>query len=254
MVSSGIFWARFYLVTIGVRLLCLVFAAWSFWSYESEETSHVASDLQHLADNQAQHSEPSKLKMLKTALKNRTTLIGALFIFAYQGAEVSESGWFISYLISYRHGNPAKVGYVTSGFWAGITIGRFTLTHLAHRIGEKSFVFAMGVGVIIFQLLSWLIPSVIGNSVSVAVLGLLLGPVYPAAATVFTKLLPRRLQTTAIGFISSAGSSGGAVVPFFIGVAAQSKGTWVLHPICIGAYVMMLGCWAMLPKVRKPTS
>lgn len=256
MVSNGIFWARFYLVTIGIRLLCFAFAAWSFWSYEYETTSHLTSDLQHLAGNSAnaEHVELNKSSMLTTALKNRTTVIGALFIFAYQGAEVSESGWFISYLISYRHGNPAKVGYVTSGFWAGITVGRFTLTHLAHRVGERSFVFGMGVGVIVFQILSWLIPSVIGNSVSVAILGLLLGPVYPAAATVFTKLLPRRLQTIAIGFISSAGSSGGAVVPFLTGLAAQSRGTWVLHPICIGAYIMMLGCWAILPKVKKPTS
>ncbi|PPJ56905.1 hypothetical protein CBER1_02259 [Cercospora berteroae] len=256
MVSNGIFWARFYLVTIGIRILCFFFAGWSFWSYESEPTSNFSSDLQQLADNQAaeQDGSSTKMELLKKALKNRTTLIGALFIFAYQGAEVAESGWFISYLINYRHGDPAKVGYVTSGFWAGITIGRFTLTHLAHRVGERRFVFATGVGVIIFQLLSWLIPNVIGNAVSVAVLGLLLGPVYPAAATVFTKLLPRRLQTIAIGLISSAGSSGGAVVPFLTGLIAQGSGTWVLHPVCIGAYVGMLICWAVIPRVKKPTS
>ncbi|USW56992.1 Putative major facilitator superfamily, MFS transporter superfamily [Septoria linicola] len=255
MVSNGIFWARFYLVTIGIRVCCFFFAAWSFWSYDSEPTSKFASDLQHIAEKQAavEQKEPSKLNLLKTALQCRTTIIGALFIFAYQGAEVSTSGWFISYLINYRHGDPAKVGYVTSGFWAGITIGRFTLTHLAHRIGEKRFVFVLGIGSIVFQLLSWLIPSIIGNAVSVAILGLLLGPVYPAAATVFTRLLPRRMQTVAIGLISSAGSSGGAMVPFLTGLAAQSKGTFILHPICIGAYVMMLICWVTLPRVKKPT-
>jgi hypothetical protein len=30
---------------------------------------------------------------------------------------VSISGWIISYLINYRDGDPAKVGYVTAGFW-----------------------------------------------------------------------------------------------------------------------------------------
>jgi fucose permease len=59
----------------------------------------------------------SKMKNLKLALKNKVTIFGALFIFAYQGAEVSISGWFISYLINYRNGDPAKVGYVTAGFW-----------------------------------------------------------------------------------------------------------------------------------------
>ena len=50
--------------------------------------------------------------------------------------------------------------------------------------------------------------------VAVAILGLLLGPVYPCAQTVFTRLLPSSVQVFAIGFISSAGSSGGAAVPF----------------------------------------
>ena len=158
---------------------------------------------------------------------------------------------FISYLINYRGGDPAKVGYVTAGFWAGITLGRFTLTHVAHRVGEKRFVFAMGVGVIIFQLMAWFVPNVIGDAVSVAILGLLLGPVYPCAATVFTKLLPGNMQTTSISFISSMGSSGGAVVPFLTGLIAQGAGTWVLHPICVGVYALMLGCWAILPRLKK---
>ena len=48
----------------------------------------------------------------------------------------------------------------------------------------------------------------------------------------FTRLLPANLQVFAIGFISSMGSSGGAVVPFLTGLVAQAAGTWVLHPIC----------------------
>lgn len=56
-----------------------------------------------------------------------------------------------------------------------------------------------------------------------------------------------------IGFIASAGSSGGAVAPFTIGLAAQAVGTFVMHPICIGLFVVMLVCFASLPRVRKRT-
>ncbi|EME40767.1 hypothetical protein DOTSEDRAFT_157675 [Dothistroma septosporum NZE10] len=249
MVSGGIQWSRFYLVALGVRTLCFFFAGWSFWSYEGEGVTQFANSLQQLATRQS--GNVTKLHLLGRAIKNRTTLIGALFIFAYQGAEVSESGWFISYLINYRNGDPARVGYVTSGFWAGITVGRFTLTHVASRIGEKRSVLGLGTGVVVFQLMCWFIPNIIGEAVSVAILGLLLGPVYPCAATVFTKLLPGNMQTIAISFISSAGSSGGAIVPFITGLVAQEAGTFVLHPICIGAYALMLGCWTALPTVRK---
>jgi fucose permease len=115
IVSHGVLWSRFYFLTVGLRLCCIAFAAWSYWSYQedSEETLlETTMSRQTAADEAA-----SKLKILKLALKNRVTIFGALFIFAYQGAEVSISGWFISYLINYRNGDPAKVGYVTAGFW-----------------------------------------------------------------------------------------------------------------------------------------
>ena len=83
-----------------------------------------------------------------------------------------------------------------------------------------------------FQLLCWFIPNIIAESVAVSVLGLLLGPIYPCAQTVFTRLLPANVQVFAVGFISSMGSSGGAVVPFLTGLIAQNAGTFVLHPIC----------------------
>jgi fucose permease len=109
----------------------------------------------------------------------------------------------------------------------------------------------MGAGAIAFQLLLWFVPNIIGDAVAVSILGLLLGPVYPCATTVLTKLLPRNVQTTAMGFVTSAGSSGGAVAPFVTGLLAQAVGTYVLHPVCIVLFALMLGCWFALPKVPK---
>ncbi|KAF2719332.1 MFS general substrate transporter [Polychaeton citri CBS 116435] len=253
MVSAGIHWARFYILAIGVRIACLFFVAWAYWNYEKEGITAFANSLQQIASRQQADAAGSKgkMKLLAHALANRTTLLGALLIFAYQGAEVSVSGWFISYLIHYRDGDPVHVGYVTSGFWAGITLGRFILSHFGGRIGEKRFVYGLGAGAIVFQLLSWFIPNVIGDAVAVAILGFVLGPIYPCCATIFTRLLPPDIQMTAISFISSAGSSGGAVVPFLTGLIAQSAGTFVLHPICIGFYAIMLSALFFLPPIVK---
>ena len=87
--------------------------------------------------------------------------------------------------------------------------------------------------------------------VAVSIVGLLLGPIYPCAQTVFTRLLPGNLQVFAVGFISSMGSSGGAVVPFLTGLLAQAVGTFVLHPVCIAFFCVMIVSWAVLPKVVK---
>ncbi|KAJ4323611.1 hypothetical protein N0V94_001804 [Neodidymelliopsis sp. IMI 364377] len=254
IVSQGVIWSRFFFLLLGLRFCCIVFSAWAFRNYEEDSSTTLLTALEMTASRQNATTESgSKMEELKLALQNKVTIFGALFILAYQGAEVSVSGWIISYLINYRDGDPAKVGYVTAGFWAGITIGRFVLTHAAPRIGEKNYVVGLTIGAAALQLMSWLIPNVIGNAVAVSLLGLLLGPVYPCAQTIFSRLVPRHLQTTSIGFIGSAGSSGGAIAPFTTGILAQATGTWVLHPVALGLYSAMLACWFALPRVNKRT-
>ncbi|KAJ4410831.1 hypothetical protein N0V91_001759 [Didymella pomorum] len=251
MASSGILWSRFYFILLAIRFCCVVSVWWAFRNYEEDSSATLLTALEITASRQ--NESQSKTKELKLALKNKVTIFGALFIFAYQGAEVAVSGWIISYLINYRDGDPAKVGYVTAGFWAGITLGRFVLTHAAPRIGEFNYVIGLTLGTMALQLMAWLIPNVIGNAVAVSLLGLLLGPVYPCGQTIFSRTIPRHLQTTAIGFIGSAGSSGGAVAPFTTGILAQAVGTWVIHPVALGLYGAMLVCWFALPRVNKRT-
>ncbi|KAI9774296.1 MAG: hypothetical protein M1840_004190 [Geoglossum simile] len=248
--SIAAHWSRYYLLSLAVTIVNLLFAGWAFWDYERD----AASVPPLLPGQRGSEQRPAiKGRLLRQSLRNKTTLLGALFIFAYQGAEVSISGWIISFLISYRAGKPAEVGYVTAGFWAGITIGRFALTHPAHRVGERLFVVLMVVGAIIFELLVWLVPNVVGDAVAVSLVGLLLGPIYPCAMHVFSRLLPRQIQMTSLSFISATGSSGGALAPFTTGIMAQALGTFVLHPVCIGLFMVMEGTWFLLPKVRKRT-
>lgn len=242
--SSGAVWSRFYAVAVSLAVLNGVYAGYIFWGYQNDEVANSSTST-------SATPAPSKTQLLRRAVKSPVTLLGAIFIFAYQGAEVSISGWIISFLVAARGGDLSSVGYVTAGFWGGIAVGRFLLAPLAYRIGEKVSVVGFILGSLGFQLLVWFVPSVVGDAVAVAVIGLLLGPVYPCAAAVFSRLLPRNLQLTSLGFISSAGSSGGAVWPLATGLIAQSKGTWVLHPICIGLYCVMVGSWILLPKERK---
>ena len=258
LVSHGHRWSTYYFITLGIASINLFFAAWAFWSYEHDLPK---SALISTYDRTATHPQvalttavppaAAKRTLLKQALHSKSTLLGAAFIFAYQGAEVSISGWVISFLLTYRHSSPSSTGYVTAGFWAGITLGRFLLSHPAHMVGEKVSVVCLTLLAITFQLLVWFIPNVIGEGVAVAILGLVLGPVYPCATVIFSRLLGRRLQMSGLSFISATGSSGGAAAPFFTGLVAQRAGTWVLHPICITLFTGMIGCWFGLPRVGK---
>lgn len=253
---GGATWSRYYFLTLGLTVFNACFAVWSFWGDEKEATQQqpLNAATQAPADGNTQpstsNSSASFSRML-SALSLRVVLLGALFIFAYQGAEVSISGWVISFLIADRNGDPSRVGYVTAGFWAGITLGRFLLSAPAHRIGEKRFVYGVVVGAAVFELLVWLVPNVIGNAVAVSIVGLLLGPVYPCAAAVFLRSLSRSEQVSGLGVISAFGSSGGAAAPFTTGLLAQAVGPFVLHPIAISLFAVMMVCWYGLPSKPK---
>lgn len=251
LVTAGnAIWSRYYFLTLGIALFNLGFATWSFWDYEKDTTAPPAPAA---ADGSGSAATSGWLTAALTAFRRRVVVLGALFIFAYQGSEVSISGWVISFLITERAGDPNKVGYVTAGFWAGITLGRFVLSPLGARWGEKRFVYALVVGAAAFEALVWGVPHVIGDAVALAVVGLLLGPVYPCAAAVFARNLGRREQVAGLGVISAFGSSGGAVAPFTTGLLAQAAGTFVLHPIAIGLFAVMMVCWYGIPGLRKRT-
>ena len=257
MVNAGVEFSRFYSILLGIRIAVGICLGTSFWNWRSdlyngpEEIDLSETSAEPPKTGATTRARSKMPPTLGRALKNRVTLIGALFIFAYQGAEVSISGWVISFLIQTRHGQPSRVGNVTAGFWGGITVGRLLLSPLAQRTGEKLFTWGLILGAVAFEVIVWRLQNVIADSVFIALLGLLLGPIFPLATVVFTRLLPRNIQNTAMAFISSAGSSGGAIAPFVTGLLAQAAGTWVLHPIAIGLYVVMMACWTALPRVPK---
>ena len=252
--SRGQSWSRFYFISLGAAVTNVLFGYYTFRDYEIDFPAHgqPVRPLSHAPEpSTATSSSSPSNNNLKLALSNPTTILASLFIFAYQGAEVSISGWVISFLLARSPTPNPSLGYVTAGFWAGITLGRFLLSNLAQRVGEKRSIYLILPLTAAFQLLVWLLPNVIGEAVAVSIVGLLLGPVYPCATVVFVRLLGRALQTSGLAFVSAMGSSGGAVAPFATGLIAQKKGTWVLHPICLALFAAMGGCWGGLGRVER---
>lgn len=66
-----------------------------------------------------------------------------------------------------------------------------------------------------------------------------------------TKLLPRHLHVSAIGFAVALGGSGAAILPFVIGAQAQHHGVQVMSPIVLGTLVFLLLTWSFLPNFNR---
>jgi len=252
LVSSGRPWSDFYFVTLSLAIFNAICAFWTSRGYEQELS--IPAQLQPTGSRQQDASQSSRIRALLKTIHNRTTLLGAAFIFAYQGAEVSLSGWIVSFLLTTRP-HPASqsssLGYVTSGFWGGITLGRFVLSHFMQRLGQRVAVTALIIGSALLQIAVWFVPDIIGEAVAVAFVGLLLGPIYAFAISTFSRLLNRDDLVSALSFVSAMGSSGGAVAPFVTGVVSQKVGIWVVNPIAMGLFGAMGIAWLLLPKTPK---
>jgi fucose permease len=146
-----------------------------------------------------------------------------------------------------RHGSPFSSGLVVTGFWLGLTFGRITLGFVTGKLGEKIAITAYLLICMGLELCFWLIPNFVASAVFAGWLGFFLGPLFPAAIVVATKLLPSRLHVSAIGFAAAFGGGGAAVLPFAVGAIAQAKGVKVLQPIVLALLVVILALWCVLP-------
>jgi len=172
----------------------------------------------------------------------------------YVGAEVTAGGWVVEFLVSVRKGVPSKVGYVASGFWGGLTVGRLVLADVTFKLGEQRMIFVYLGLALSMQLMFWFIPNIIANAVVVSLLGFFIAPFFPVGISVLTKLLPRELHVAAIGFTSTTGQAGSAAFPFLTGAVASKAGVKVLQPIMVGLLASMAIMWALMPRLKKPTS
>lgn len=283
MVNAGIKWHYFYLTILGLMILNATNFFLAFKGADEDlkpwdpDTSHEnirptsessgtrrsqipiegAIGLQDFAasgNNATKKKTPAvnHTQDMILALKNYKTWTIAFFLLFYQGSEVSFAGWIVTFLLDYRKGNPALVGYVASGFWGGLTVGRLLLTSPVHKqIGARRGIIVLSLMAILLVVLIWVIPNAIVEGVLSAFAGVAIGPNYPLQITLTTRLIPRRIQVISLTIITAFGSSGGAIFPFLVGLISQKFGSFVVLPIFIILYSLMLFLWICLPNVER---
>jgi fucose permease len=128
------------------------------------------------------------------------------------------------------------------------TVGRVVLGFVTPRVfkGERWAITTYLLCSAALELLFWLIPQFYISAVAIALLGFFLGPLFPAAITAATKILPKHLHVAAIGFAAAFGSAGACILPFAVGAIAQKKGVQVLQPIVLSMLVVSLAIWVAI--------
>ncbi|PIL32913.1 hypothetical protein GSI_05031 [Ganoderma sinense ZZ0214-1] len=137
----------------------------------------------------------------------------AVFILIYIGVEVALGGWIVTYVIVLRGGGPSA-GYISSGFFAGLTLGRIGLLWINHKFGEHRVVFLYGIVAIGLELIVWLVPSLIGCGIAISLVNVLLGPIYPIVMNRARRILPPRLLSGSIGWMAGFRQADSAILTF----------------------------------------
>lgn len=233
-------WWNFYYVMVGASFLELVGLTTTFW----HKTGEVYR-IEHPRDS------GSKDGRTREALKAKVTWICALFFFTYMGVEVGLGGWIIEFMLRIRNASRYHAGISGTGFWAGQALGRAGLGFVTEKFGERLCVSVYICACLALQLVFWLVPEFVVSAVAVALLGFFLGPLFPGCVMMATKLLPKHIHVSSIGFAMAMGGTGGTVFPFAIGAIASAKGVKVLQPIILALIVVVGILWLSFPRIKK---
>lgn len=239
MIESGLGWWNFYWTLVGAAAIELGCAS-LFW----------AEDGQQFRIKNPKSSSSGKSRTTE-AMSNKVIWMIALFLFVYMGVEVSIGGWIVDFMMHERNGSQSSSGYVATGFWAGVTVGRLALGLVNEWLGERLAISLYLVTSVGIQLVFWLVPSFVLSAVMVALLGFFTGPLFPGAIVVGARLLPKHLHTPGIGFASAFAGGGGSILPFVAGAIAGPHGVKTLQPFILALLVAITVFWMLLPRQQK---
>jgi fucose permease len=193
---------------------------------------------------------PGRGPSLGAALRQPAVLLAALFLAVYVGLEVSVGNWGFTFLTDEHRQPVVPAGYAVSGYWFGLTAGRFLISPVATRIGLTPIVtsFTCMVGVLISIALTWLAPGAWAADAGLLVLGFFLGPLFPTAMALMPRLTSARLLPVAIGVMNGVSVLGGALFPWLAGAAAQGIGVWTLMPFALALAGLQVAIWWRLTR------
>ncbi|KAG8871312.1 hypothetical protein FRC20_010666 [Serendipita sp. 405] len=185
--------------------------------------------------------------MFMTALRTPVVLAFGFFISMYTGSEGVTSGYIVTYLLKIRHADPSRVGYANSAFWAGAAIGRLMVGFGAPHMGRLKpyWIFVFVTLAIVVHLCIWLIPSFVVGWALTAIVGLVMGPVYPLTLEIACRAVSPAVATCTMAIMSAMANMGGAFYPFLTGLLSNLKGEQVIEPLVVSLMSTMLCFWGV---------
>lgn len=156
----------------------------------------------------------------------------ALF-FCYGGAEITAASWSATYLIDREQVSPALAGMAVFAFWAGLTTGRLIPAALGHRLPARNAALAGTVGAAAGASGVWANLSPQICVLSLIVVGVCLGPIFPALVSLTPNRLGRSAAISAVGWQLAATGIGGSGLSALTGLVLQQTSLASFGPVLL---------------------
>ncbi|KAF9696097.1 hypothetical protein EKO04_006224 [Ascochyta lentis] len=240
MTANGYDWFKWYYIlgalsVVDALLLCTAFR---------NETA--------LVHRQAHQSEETNSKAhLKEMLMFPATWCCAAYFLADVGVETAISGWVVSFMLRSRHATPYLAGLSSSGFWAGMAVGRLVLGPLTDKVGVRKATALYFILAISIEALFSILSNVVSSVVLMVFLGFVMGPLFPSGVIVLTQLLSKELHVAAVSFVASLGQVGGALLPFGIGAVVERLGIGVFRYAIVVQSILAMAIWVAFARLRS---
>jgi len=231
LLAAQFSWNVIYLVLAAISLSLLISIRGIFTKADQGDTKTKTN-----ADPTSQESP----------LKYRFVWLFAFFLLFYAGTEISLGHWSYSFLTESRHENTELAGWLVSGYWLGLTVGRVAIAPLAHKLGSKGIINTCLIGVVCGLLIFNSITLSLTSGFGLLLTGFCLGPILPTGFAFLSGMVPAHLLMGSISFIASLSSLGKALFPWLAGNVAEGLGLEMFLPYVIILAVAMVACWVVV--------
>jgi fucose permease len=174
------------------------------------------------------------------ALRRPWVWLGIALFFVYTGIEGTAGQWSFTYLTRAQATPAEQARFWVGAYWGTFTVGRVLFGLIANRFpADKLLRISMLCATVAAGLLWWNPIPLVGY-LALALLGLMLAPIYPLSITDTPRRVGRRLAPYATGFQVSSAGLGIALLPWLFGVTAARAGLEIMGPALVGGTLLML--------------
>jgi fucose permease len=232
-ISSGLGWRWGYALA-GLLLLAL--------SGAYVATSRLwpsRTDVTQLEPGNAAHQAASMWQTLRLP----EAWLSMLLFIAYTGVELGVGQWAFLLLVEGRGLGTVEAGAAVGAYWAGLTLGRVFFGAVVAAIGVERLLRLCLLSVLLGLGVLWL-PAPAGVAfATLALLGAVQAPIFPALVTVTPDHFGAAHTANAVGFEVAASVVGGFGLPALLGFLAQAYGFEVIVPTLVVNALIQFACY-----------